>query len=383
MPFRAVRRAATLATALALTVTGLALADTTPADANPDVIGVQGSRYLGEVAPGARTTVAIGFTLRCANGWHAERGSSITLGLESETVPLDGSVALVTAGSIGPVPADWPLEGEPCPGGTGDPSLDAAVPATVELTAPTVVGTGYEYVLLFSRTPDTGLTGIAAVTLTLDVVEPEPPDTTPPSLVNVPADISVVTSDPAGATVTWTDPTATDDTDPAPTVACAPASGSAFAVGTTTVVCTATDSSGNDASASFAVSVSLASPSLATATWGAPLGSGTLVANHGRVVPVKVELRLDGLTVTPAAGLDVRLVAERLDACGGDVLGPERTLALTWDGGRWTSRLDTTSMAPGCWRLTASAADTTFGSTEILVSGSAAGKLRADLRGGR
>jgi X-Pro dipeptidyl-peptidase len=55
--------------------------------------------------------------------------------------------------------------------------------------------------------------------------------------------------------VTYTPPTATDNEDPAPVVACAPPSGANFGVGTTEVVCTATDASGNSTSASFTVTV--------------------------------------------------------------------------------------------------------------------------------
>ena len=45
--------------------------------------------------------------------------------------------------------------------------------------------------------------------------------------------------------VSWTPPTATDDTDANPSVGCDPASGSQFPVGATTVTCTATDEAGN------------------------------------------------------------------------------------------------------------------------------------------
>ena len=50
-------------------------------------------------------------------------------------------------------------------------------------------------------------------------------------------------------------PTATDDTDPSPTVSCTPGSGSTFAIGVTTIICTATDSSGNRSSVSFNINV--------------------------------------------------------------------------------------------------------------------------------
>jgi hypothetical protein len=51
------------------------------------------------------------------------------------------------------------------------------------------------------------------------------------------------------------DVTATDDCDPAPVVACEPASGSVFPVGATEVTCTAVDFSGNSSTCTFTVTV--------------------------------------------------------------------------------------------------------------------------------
>jgi X-Pro dipeptidyl-peptidase len=78
-----------------------------------------------------------------------------------------------------------------------------------------------------------------------------------PELHGMPANIAVDTESGDGRTVTYTPPTATDNEDPAPVVACDPPSGANFAVGTTDVVCTATDASGNATSASFTVTVRL------------------------------------------------------------------------------------------------------------------------------
>ena len=64
------------------------------------------------------------------------------------------------------------------------------------------------------------------------------------ALTNVPSAITVDATSPHGAAVTYTPPTATDESgdSPLPTVNCSPASGSTFAIGTTTVTCTASDS---------------------------------------------------------------------------------------------------------------------------------------------
>ncbi|HEV8490028.1 MAG TPA: HYR domain-containing protein [Candidatus Limnocylindrales bacterium] len=114
-------------------------------------------------------------------------------------------------------------------------------------------------------------------------------DTTPPVLSGVPGDISVTTTDPAGAAVTWPAPSAVDNVDGPVPVTCAPASGSVFPVGRTTVDCSASDAHGNVATASFTVTVGLldtsppaisgmpgniavetADPTGAVVTWPAP-----------------------------------------------------------------------------------------------------------------
>lgn len=61
-----------------------------------------------------------------------------------------------------------------------------------------------------------------------------------PGNITVNADAGVCT-----AVVTWTLPTATDNCDPNPVVACSPPSGSTFGPGATLVTCTATDACGN------------------------------------------------------------------------------------------------------------------------------------------
>jgi fibronectin type 3 domain-containing protein len=91
----------------------------------------------------------------------------------------------------------------------------------------------------------------ATVTVT-PYVAPPAPDTTPPTL-HLPGNSTVEATSGSGATVNYT-VTATDDTDPSPSVSCNPPPGT-FPLGTTTVNCTATDSSGNSASGSFTVTV--------------------------------------------------------------------------------------------------------------------------------
>jgi hypothetical protein len=84
-------------------------------------------------------------------------------------------------------------------------------------------------------------------------------DTTPPT-ISPQADITAPATSPAGATLTYSAPTATDIVDGVVAVNCTPASGSAFAVGTVTVTCSAADAAGNSSSSSFKITVALPPP---------------------------------------------------------------------------------------------------------------------------
>jgi hypothetical protein len=80
-------------------------------------------------------------------------------------------------------------------------------------------------------------------------------DTTPPVIANVPSDLTVAATGPAGAVVAFESPEVTDLVDPSPTVTVTPASGTVFPIGTTMVTITAADHSYNSASATFTVDV--------------------------------------------------------------------------------------------------------------------------------
>ena len=57
------------------------------------------------------------------------------------------------------------------------------------------------------------------------------------------------------ATVVWSTPSATDNSNTVATVTCKEESGSSFAIGETKVICTAVDQPGNMATCAFTVSV--------------------------------------------------------------------------------------------------------------------------------
>jgi hypothetical protein len=197
----------------------------------------------------------------------------------------------------------------------------ASGPSTVTLTAPAAEGTDYEYTLMFERTPDAGLSNMTFVEATLDVQ----------------AD--------GGGGGGGPDPDPDPDPDPAP------------------------------------------EPAAWTAAWEAPLSaaSSPLVANHGRVVPLKVELTAAGAVLAPPAG-PPSLRLDQLAACGGAVVASRDEGALHWVDGRWMSRLDTSALAPGCWRLTVLVeGDPASGAVELHVVGgtSTARHAGAAARAGR
>jgi len=80
-------------------------------------------------------------------------------------------------------------------------------------------------------------------------------DTTPPAIAAHGDEGPFEATGPAGAVVTYINPTASDLVDGNVAVTCLPASGSTFPLGSTQVNCSATDAHGNDAGSSFAVTV--------------------------------------------------------------------------------------------------------------------------------
>jgi hypothetical protein len=105
-----------------------------------------------------------------------------------------------------------------------------------------------------------GTYDVSATAFSFVASNPVIADTTGPVIVGTPADIVAEATGAAGATVTYTPPTATDNVDASVSVSCTPASGSVFPLGTTTVTCTATDAAGNSSSVTFTVTVEDTTP---------------------------------------------------------------------------------------------------------------------------
>ena len=288
-----VRRSVAIGVALSLSIAGAASADTVSADADLVRASTQTFIDLGTVAPGATLHVDVGFVLFCRNLAHVDPGTTLTITpLANPQVPSGGSMT-ATPTTLGPVPDDWPADGQPC---VDDPELAGTTPSHVTLVAPPFGGQTYQYSMGFGRSPSDGLSLATSVGFRLSV--PAAPVNTPPVL-SLP-DPFTVEADVSGGWKAVFSASATDaQDDPEPGVSCAPSLGAVLPVGSTTISCSTTDSAGATASGSFAVtvrdttapslsgmpsdrSVVTASPGGAAVTWSAP--SATDIADGSPTV---------------------------------------------------------------------------------------------------
>lgn len=276
---------------------------------------------------------------------------SFTLNVAGNTPPtLTVPSSMTSEGNtIGGWVADWSTvsasdpEDDPDPTPVCNPAAGAFIPLGPSQVSCTVTDSG-------------GASDTDAFALTVV-------DTTDPSIAGMPGDRQVTTSDPTGAVVTYTSPTASDIVDPSPNVACSPPSGHKFPPGMTLVTCTAMDSSGNQSAGSLTVDVTVVASHSASAIWLEPVGDGqdAFVANHSRTIPVKVRLFVDG--AERSDGLALLTAA----TCGGSA--PALELPMTLSGGRWNASLDTSMLPGACYAVNAS------------IDGLAAGSFRLELRG--
>src|SRR5882724_124259 len=129
-------------------------------------------------------------------------------------------------------------------------------------------------------------------------------DTTAPSFGPA-SPVTESTTDPAGKTVGYSTPTATD-LGQSVTVNCTPASGSQFVVGTTQVNCSADDGRGNTGHVSFNVTVTLNDNQPPTFTPNPPPPISATTSGTGAVVNFSVAATDDSGTptvnCTPASG---------------------------------------------------------------------------------
>jgi hypothetical protein len=232
---------------------------------------------------------------------------------DSGNLSDSGSFDVTVVDTTGPTvtaPADINLEGNTIGGAT-----QASVLALLDTASAYDIVSGAVSASITDPTPLPDPFPLGTTTITYSALDGEGNsgsdttgvtvvDTTDPIISGMPSNISTTTMNSAGKVVTWTSPSASDIVDSSVPVICSPASGSTFAIGTTTVTCTATDDSGNSANASFTVTVGLLS-----ALWKEPINGPSVinVAKAGRVIPVKVEVFLNG-----AENVDTGTVTFRL-----------------------------------------------------------------------
>lgn len=282
---------------------------------------------------------------------------------DTDGLSANGSFTITVVDTIGPVvtgPADATIEGNTAGGATQASGLAALgsasatdtvwgnVSASITNDAPTTFSLGPTTVA-YSAVDGSGNNGSTSVILTVT-------DTTAPSISGTPANISTTTMNAGGKVIIWTDPAASDIVDTDVPVNCSPASGSTFPIGTTSVTCSATDDSGNNAQSSFTVQVSLL-----TVAWKEPVNGPSVinVAKAGRVIPLKVEVFVDG-----AENVDTGSVTFKLwksNSCVSAVQDAIETFvavgeaaggnAYVWnaDGGFYQYNLKTPT-TPGCYR---------------------------------
>ena len=340
---RVVRRAATVAATTALLATSVAMADVVGADGDEVSAGVQTFVDLGAVSPGATIVSDVDMVLTCSGLRHVDPGQIVEVWQAEVTAPVAGGSISATGTTVGPVPPAWANDTGGIVGCESPMQVTSAEPSHVTIVAPSVPGLDYEMTVVYGRTltpagvsDGSSVSGFTIVTFSLDV---EDLDSTPPTLAGLPADMDLATSDPAGTTLDYVMPTASDDQDPTPAVSCDPAPGSQVLLGLTTVTCTATDASGNSASASFEVVVHLGS-----VEWGDPVGdSPAVTVTQGRSLPLKARAWLDGLPLAGPATFEVW-------SCTARAAGPVVTASAEANAGgaRWMAVLDTSELGTGC-----------------------------------
>lgn len=164
------------------------------------------------------------------------------------------TVADTTAPVISNMPSNKTVEATGANGSVvtwANPTATDIVSGNVEVTCSPASGSTFELgtnTVTCTATDAHDNSSSASFTVTVQ-------DTTAPTINNVPANQTLEATSAAGATATWTNPTAMDVVNGNRDVTCTPASGDTFAIGMTTVQCSATDATGNTNTHSFTVTV--------------------------------------------------------------------------------------------------------------------------------
>ena len=210
-----------------------------------------------------------------------------------------GSLSIVITDTTAPVvtvPDDLTLEATGPDGAIADfaagVSAEDVVDGPVSVTCDPASGATFSLgttTVTCAATDDAGNSGSDSFAVTVQ-------DTTAPDISGTPDSFEVEATGPSGATVTFTNPTASDIVDGPVAVDCEPGSGATFPLDVSTLVtCTANDAAGNSSTSTFSVLVSdstapvLAVPSDITEEATGPAGATvTFVVTASDVVDLDV-----------------------------------------------------------------------------------------------
>ena len=92
MHHRPARRAIALSLVALLAFAGTASADRLLADGDVLSTTIQGTRPLGDLAPGEEVSVSVRFVLTCTGVSHVDAGQSIVLTSDGGSQPADGAI---------------------------------------------------------------------------------------------------------------------------------------------------------------------------------------------------------------------------------------------------------------------------------------------------
>ena len=254
MLHRPLRRAAVLSLGVLLAFAGTAAADSVFADADNVTPVIEGSKFLGDVAPGGTVSADVRFLLVCAGIQHVDANQSVVLTGGPSTAPLDGAVVSVSTATLAPLTTPWATDFVGCPDPV--PSQEGGAFSHVVLRAPTTAGM-QTFTIMWTRSVDpmgsndgnaTGRTA-TTVSFSMRVVA-----NTAPTLT-VPASFTAEADSRGGWTSSWTVSAADAEDDPDPRPTCTPVAGTVLPVGVTTVTCHVTDSAGSTTTDHFDVTV--------------------------------------------------------------------------------------------------------------------------------
>ena len=271
--------------------------------------------------PASGSLFALGHTtVVCSAHDAAGNGSSSAFDVDvhDTTPPVLQSHADVVAEAAGPNGATVSYTG---PAATD--SLDGSVPASCAPASGSLFAIGHTTVTCTA----TDAAGNAATT-TFDV---DVRDTTGPA-IQAHAGVVAEATGPAGATVTYTAPTASDLVDGALATSCAPSSGTTFALGHTTVTCTAQDAAHNSSSSTFDVNVrDTTPPSIAAHADVVAEATGPNGATVSYTAPSATDL-VDGTAAAcaPASGTTFALGHTTVTCTAHDTAGNQAT-PVTFD----------------------------------------------------